>query len=50
MIIVDGSIAKYDQVSRFYCLACGLDLEYSDFQFAGITDVYSDPNPELLYG
>jgi hypothetical protein len=45
----DGSVAEYAQVSRFYCLACGLDLDYSDLQFAGITDTFSDPNPELLY-
>jgi hypothetical protein len=43
-----GSIVEYANARRFFCVACGLDLDSSDWPFAGITDEYSDPDPDLF--
>lgn len=45
----DGSVAEYARVARYFCPACGLDLDPSELEYAGVTDTYSDPHPELLY-
>ena len=39
----------YAHVDRFLCVACGLGLGSPDLPFAGITDTYSDPHPDLLF-
>ena len=44
----DMGIIEYVRADRFFCVACGLDLEDSEWPFAGITDTFSDPNPELF--
>ena len=43
-----GSIAEYARADRFFCVACGLELGYFDWPFAGIADDYSDPDPDLF--
>lgn len=45
---VGDDIVEYVHAYRFFCVACGLDLEHSDWPFAGITDTYSDPDPEIF--
>jgi hypothetical protein len=47
-VVVGSDIVEYAHAHRFFCVACGLDLEHSDWPFAGITDTYSDPDPELF--
>lgn len=44
----DEDVVEYAHVERFFCVACGLDLGYSDLPFAGIADTYSDPDPDLF--
>ena len=45
---VGDDIVEYAHAHRFFCVACGLDLGHSDWPFAGITDTYSDPDPDLF--
>ena len=44
----DDVNVEYAHAHRFFCVACGLDLGHSDWPFAGITDTYSDPDPDLF--